>query len=602
MKSASVSSSSWALWLLLGATAYTITQSIETAEVESSFGGPGNNEGYLSWIEEKGDNYATAAYFAATSADPLDGAAIHWRLDGDMANVAVAVRATGWVGFGLADAGGMKGADIVYFETSKPGVLTDAYAVDKAMPLTDDCQDWRLVHSVQSADGFLIFEGVRRLDTGDVNDHPIIPDAEMYIAAQRMIFAWGDEPSISYHGIENIARGGIRWYGEGNNAESFSRRMAEYKYFDIFARNHSVKAIETDYVDFCYTWPDFLEQGVPATGSVTVVAAEMILDDVGGVFVHHATIVGSKTASAGNGTCLDPLSMYSYPLYGWAPGTLPFVMPEDVGFIIGPGDDGLGLQSFRINMHYNNPGLKEGFTDSGGLRVYYSVNPPKHEMGIFFLADPFTHLKGTSLGSGLSEFRFDCKSDCSALILDEPVTVVHEYFHMHGKGSGVVQQQIRNGEVIRQATTSFFDFDQSGIHGVRQPSYTIEPGDSFRTKCFYNNNDDNETVFGIGFRDEMCEGLLLYYPAKRYLDYPWGCVYDVPVPQCSAEFTYDIFPSNETSFRTFGVGGELNGGGEQCSAPVATSTSNGYSQTTSSVLKWAVLLACVSLLSIDPMF
>jgi hypothetical protein len=48
------------------------------------------------------------------------------------------------------------------------------------------------------------------------------------------------------------------------------------------------------------------------------------------------------------------------------------------------------------------------------------------------------------------------------LVLDEPVTVVNEAFHMHTTASAGVQYQIRGGEIIRQADVNFFDFTQSG--------------------------------------------------------------------------------------------------------------------------------------------
>jgi DOMON domain/Copper type II ascorbate-dependent monooxygenase, C-terminal domain len=559
------------LFAFVSTTSSTAVPPCEDPTVSEHFGGV-NNEAYLTWARERGDvTYNVSAYFASTGTnDTTQGAALYWKVEPEYVRVAFAARATGWIGFGIAEAGGMKGSDIVYYESSNPGQLTDAYANDKAMPIADDCQDWSFVDARQEG-GFLIVEGVRRLDTLDGNDYAIIHDEDTIIAAQRLIFAWGDSESISYHG-PHTARGGIRWYGDGDEIASFRHRMnaTAEGYFDVFASNYPIKPVETDYVDFCFTWSDFLDQGVPADGSISVIGAEMILDVDGGRFVHHATIAGTTKPSNESLTCFDSLGEYNYPLYGWAPGTLPFAMPEDVGFSLGPGENGNGIQGFRINMHYNNPQLIEGPTDSGGLRVYYVRKPLKHEAGLMFMADPFTHLKGTPLGDGLSEFSFDCEPGCSSLALDEPVTVIQEFFHMHMKGTGAIQMQIRDGEVIRQARTNYFDFAQSGIHGVRQQSYRVLPGDSFRTQCIYSSSDD--TVFGIASTDEMCEGLFLYYPAKRVFDeFPWGCVYDVPVSVCNASLSYSLLPYNTSSFRTFGTS---EAGSGQCSAklPVAKSS------------------------------
>lgn len=97
---------------------------------------------YLNWILENGASYDSSAYFAAPTADTTHGAALHWRVDEEFVYIGVAARATGWVGFGMADAGGMKGSDIVIFEASKPGVLTDAFVMEERVPIVDDCQDW----------------------------------------------------------------------------------------------------------------------------------------------------------------------------------------------------------------------------------------------------------------------------------------------------------------------------------------------------------------------------------------------------------------------------------------------------------------------------
>ena len=70
----------------------------------------------------------------------------------------------GWLGFGFAEAGAMKGADIVYYESSTPTVITDAYALDFVAPTRDENQDWTLL-AVSSEAGWLTIEMTRALDT-----------------------------------------------------------------------------------------------------------------------------------------------------------------------------------------------------------------------------------------------------------------------------------------------------------------------------------------------------------------------------------------------------------------------------------------------------
>jgi hypothetical protein len=105
-------------------------------------------------------------------------------------------------------------------------------------------------------------------------------------------------------------------------------------------------------------------------------------------------------------------------------------------------------------------------TDSSGLRVHYKFAAPTYEAGILPMGDILTSMEGTPLNSGISRFDFYCSDECSSLILDQPVTVIGEFFHMHNRGSAAVQYQIRNNQIIRQANVNFFDFDQAGRLGV----------------------------------------------------------------------------------------------------------------------------------------
>jgi len=72
-------------------------------------------------------------------------------------------------------------------------------------------------------------------------------------------------------------------------------------------------------------------------------------------------------------------------------------------------------------------------------------------------------------------------------------------------------EHIRNGEVIRTSVVDFFDFDQQGSQPVQQETFEILPGDSFRTRCYFNGDDDS-VKWGAGSHEEMCISFLTYYP------------------------------------------------------------------------------------------
>ena len=453
------------------------TSSTSLITQPSEYFGGTDHDTYITWYESVATKYTGSAFIYDTSSKNTtknknstqstsysDGVAVHWYVDELYVYIGVATRAQdGWVAFGLAEAGGMKGSDIVIYETSKPNTLSDAHVLKDRFPIQDICQDWVYVNAV-NADGFLIFEGKRLLNTNDGQDHPIINDTETFIPAQRIIAAWGNTTStMMYHGPTNRVRGAIRLYGTVDEVTKFQSLIAQADgYFDLIVNNHSLENVTTRYVDFCFNWDtDVIPQGVPSNTNIYVVAAETILDDMGGSFVHHASITASNDPLLNaSRTCLD-WRAYDFYLYSWTPGTFPLVLPSDVGITLGPNDG--AIQSFRLEVHYDNPLLLNGVTDSSGLRIHYKFAAPTYEAGILPMGDIRTSMEGTTLSSGTSRFDFACSDDCSILALEQqPVTVIGEFFHMHNRGSAAVQYQIRNNEVIRQANVNFFDFDQAG--------------------------------------------------------------------------------------------------------------------------------------------
>jgi hypothetical protein len=128
--------------------------------------------------------------------------------------------------------------------------------------------------------------------------------------------------------------------------------------------------------------------------------------------------------------------------------------------------------------------------------------------------DPTLGLYGEPVGDGISSHHFECPGSCTGAYLskDEPVTVFREYLHMHVTGTRITNEHIRNGTVIRTASTEVWDFNQNGNVPVKQDPYEVHAGDSFRTSCFY--RDTQNTIFGLSSREEMCMGFLYYYPRK----------------------------------------------------------------------------------------
>lgn len=269
----------------------------------SSFFGGNDNQAYLDWLENV--NY-TSYQFITTSADPDAGAAIHWRISRDKQylNLAIAVRATGWVGFGISEPGGMLGADMMIFEARNPTTVIDAYVKEERYPLPDDCQDWQLIDS-RVGSNFLIVAVRRKLDTGDTQDWAIINDSSFNVPVTRIISAWGDAEQYSYHG-QNLARGTVRWFNKlGDETTVFNAVMDELANGTFFVgpKDYKIKAIETDYQQFCINADDLRAMGVPLDIGATLIGFDPRITSP---YVHHFNVYGSESEGR-NTTCTAAL-------------------------------------------------------------------------------------------------------------------------------------------------------------------------------------------------------------------------------------------------------------------------------------------------------
>ena len=277
-----------------------------------------------------------------------------WKINGEDLELAVATQATGWLGFGLAESGGMIGADIFYYE-AETDTLTDAYATAYAKPVPDDCDsDWKLVDkTVDVENNFMAVEIVRALDTGDPQDRPLVEDSDLTIPPSAVIAAWGDDSGMEYHG-GNKARSLVRFYVEGPKSPGVESVARASEITDVLYKqgsmatqlleassdgnilvhedNYEIPAIETYYHYACFNVSDYftaeqLEQGVHMIGMDYVPSV-----DISGVdnskYLHH--MVGMASFSP----CTEQ-RMSNQILYSWTRGGQPLVFPSNVGIKLG---------------------------------------------------------------------------------------------------------------------------------------------------------------------------------------------------------------------------------------------------------------------------
>ena len=145
----------------------------------------------------------------------------------------------------------MKGADILYYQSSAPTTVTDAYALDFVTPTPDISQDWTLL-AASSDSGWLTVEASRALDTQDPQDLKIVDDSWPAIDGTRVIAAWGSSPSISYHGAANRVTGQVRFFTPGpTDPLSLVKADPTARNFSIIQQKFAIPVQPTTYDHQC---------------------------------------------------------------------------------------------------------------------------------------------------------------------------------------------------------------------------------------------------------------------------------------------------------------------------------------------------------------
>lgn len=446
------------------------------------------------------------------SASPMDGYQFFWKdITGDSIEVALQVETTGWVGLGIADVGGMKGADIVNAAVLSTGevVVEDRYSFDTAMPFLDECDSHWVIVAGSEVEGVTTIELSRLLDTGDPQDRAILLNG----VPTRFIFAVGSSDVFSYHGStkrvtmflnldgsEMLA--GIDALHSDTSLQSFQMREAP----------NLLPARRTVYTDFCVEFTDINEE-------IYIVGFEPLGIEA---FVHHFIVM------AGDSCTMGP-SGGGEQIWAWAQGNFGYKVPLDTGFQFG----GEGRRFISINIHYDNPTSRNDLTAECGVKFFYQTKKPRYELGMIELGDANQPYAGLMVGApvhvanGEAQWNFYCPKSCfQDNFVQEEVHLVAMAQHMHQVGTRMVTTHSRNGQTLKEYPVDFYDFAFQDFVEVPNGT-TIKKGDGFEVSCFY--EDQGNTVYGINSENEMCKTYIVYYPKQPNVDVcgmgefnPWG--------------------------------------------------------------------------------
>lgn len=456
----------------------------------------------------------------------------------------------GWVGIGFSETGGMRGADVVYFTftitntsnnnntttdtggttTKKPIItakLVDAYILDSlAKPIPDPIihQDWTLNDSIITDDGYAIFEMERSLLSADtVYDRPFVDDSSVFVQDHKLIGAWGLSRTheMSYHGRSRIhtsiqlfqPRQSDKDGEDGNDVidqtsepglfyDQFQREMETRSdgSIDMNIQSYGIKLLRTEYYEECHS-----PFTTTLNDDVFVIGYEFFIQQSSKKYLHHIVVYGHHDHNCSE----DSFSRSVF--IGWTPGDEYLYFPANTGMKIGASS----FQSFTMQYHFDNSDLDVGKVDTGsGVRLYYTTQEVKDEIGMVQIGDPLLGLYGMPIGQGFTRHTFACPSSCTdnRFETSSSITIVKEQLHMHSFGKRMVNQVMRNGSVVHESSIDYWDFDQIGTAAPQNEPFEMKKGDSFRSICYYNSNEN--TIFGAESHNEMCMAFILYFPKQ----------------------------------------------------------------------------------------
>lgn len=463
--------------------------------------------------------------------------ALYWTVDKANRSITVGVDHDGdqwaWLGFGLSEAGGMRGMDawVVTAEPSAEGGfrVLDAFVLETATPVPDAQQDVRLV-AAGRGNGTTYAVLTRALETCDDADLAIRNGSSHAVTWARGRAAFG------YHGPANRGNGQVTFIPAPGKPPSTPTNA---KQLSLTMRDFEVPTNDTAYV--CTNFE------LPRDRKYHIIEWEPLLSNASQKLVHHMVVyvcpgrpsLGDVYECSSMGECVEVFVV-------WAPGGGVTRAPAVAGLPIGKGF----AQYIALQMHYTNPSGEAGVRDSSGFRFTYTRSLRKHDLGLLTLGrTDFVVPPGQpdyALTPGV------CGGSTCTKNFGRKLTVVGTILHMHTLGKTIDLTIVRGGRALAPlAKRSAWDF---GFQARMEPdinSNTIRPGDSLVTRCTYDSTSrTTDTTYGESTSNEMCFAFVSYYPRMPTVDIclrnDWGLGPTAIVETCTTQRRLEAFDTVST--------------------------------------------------------
>jgi len=435
---------------------------------------------------------------------------INWTVSGEDLYLALSVKTSGWIGFGIGEpsGGSMGGSDIVVIQWDDNNILSvsDRYATGITEPSVDDCQDWILREYSYNPEGQAFAELQRKLNTRDEQDRIIAP------GNSKVVWAYGDasDKKLVYHGTELRGASSVIFIPPETPTPTINATYTA----EIRMPNVTIPGQLTS--SFCHT------VAVPLpdpTKEYHIIKVDSFVQPRNQDIVHslivHTCKLGFPADQWFNNTsqCNSPLgygACYGI-LYAWGVGGTSLILPDEAGYRIGQIDDN-DIQYLVLEIHYSNEFQTEGRIDTSGIIIHYTEKLRKWDAGTIALGNIGADEQRIPPNTDYYRVEASCPSYCTAMWPHE-IHVFADFLHMHEAGSMIWSTQHRDNNRIPGYFNriEYWNYLYQDFIPVNK---TIKPGDRMNLVCIYDTigRGNNYIQFGFSAEKEICFEFLAYYP------------------------------------------------------------------------------------------
>ncbi|XP_051818205.1 putative DBH-like monooxygenase protein 2 [Antechinus flavipes] len=441
--------------------------------------------------------------------DPSNLMYLLWDFDikAEMITFELRVQTTGWVGLGITNRYTNVGADLVVGGVLPEGNIyfSDHHVVDDDTLEEDGSQDAKLLSLTQDA-AYTTMRFSRPFRSCDPHDRDILDETN------RVLAAYGLDDTIRLERNRTFVKS--IYLLQIIHPDDLTTPGITIIH-DLEIRDFLIPEDDTTYICTFLPLPIVKKKHhiYKFEGKITPHNETM---------VHHILVYACGNSSSlptGLNDCYggDPaFSLCSQVIIGWAVGGNIYQFPDDVGFSLGTA---LDPQWIRLEVHYSNFNGLTGVYDSSGIRLYYTPELRRYDVGVLQLG--FFTFPIHFIPPGAQNFRSYglCKTGQFEEMNGEPIPdlrVQGYMLHTHLSGRRIKAVQYRNGSQLRIiCKDDAYDFNLQEVRDLKE-EVVIKMGDELLVECDYQTLDRTMLTFGgPSTLNEMCLIFLFYYPRNN---------------------------------------------------------------------------------------